>query len=168
MAELEDAELIRDAADGGEHAGERGERRAEGIGDGLEAVVEEDFCAGAKGAELECVVIEYALGFGIGGEEDLEAAIESEAVDYVGADASAGGVGGFENAERDAALLEAEGAAEAGDSGSDNSNFRRRHLLPSMGCGCLKLRGARAKREGNLLPLTGLRDTTPIRDRFSP
>jgi hypothetical protein len=54
------------------------------------------------------------LRFGVCGEEDLKSAIEEKAFDVVGADAAAGGVGGFEDDDVEAGFLQGESAVEAG------------------------------------------------------
>lgn len=68
------------------------------------------------------MVIEEFLGFGIGGDKDLEAAVEEEAVDNVGADAAADGVGGIEEEEGDVVGVEVGGGGETGEAGTDDDD----------------------------------------------
>lgn len=75
----------------------------------MEAPAVENLGAGVKSLEIKGVVVEQLPSFGIGGDEDLEAAVESEAVDEIGAYAAADGVGGFEEEERGVVSLEASG-----------------------------------------------------------
>lgn len=72
--------------------------------------------------EVEGLVIEEFSSFGISGDEDLKAAVEKEAVDQVGADATADGVGGFEEEEGDVGGVEVGGGGEAGEAGSDDGD----------------------------------------------
>ena len=95
---------------------------AEGVGNGVELAIVEDSGAGVEFLEVKGLVVEEVLGFGVGGDEDLEAAVEEEAVDNVGADAAAHGVGGFEEEEGDVAGVEVGGGGEAGESGADDDN----------------------------------------------
>ena len=78
--------------------------------------------AGSEMFEGEGVVIEHAVGFGIGGEQDLEAAIETEALNEVSAHAAAGGVGGLEQLHAHASGGEIAGASEACETSSDDDS----------------------------------------------
>ena len=69
---------------------------AQRIGDGVELPVVIDKSTGVEFLEAERLVIEERLGFRVCGDKDLEAAIEEEAVDEVGADTATDAVGGFE------------------------------------------------------------------------
>lgn len=78
---------------------------------------------------MEAGVIEELFAFGVGGEVDLEAAVEQEAVDRIGADAAARGVGGFKELEGDVAALEFESATEAGQTRANNGDRMRIHVI---------------------------------------
>lgn len=49
--------------------------------------------------EIQGIVVEKVLGFRVGSDEDLEAAVKEEAFDDVCSNAAADGVGGFEKEE---------------------------------------------------------------------
>lgn len=82
---------------------------AKRVGDGVELAIVEDLGSGIEFLEVQGLVIEELLGFWVGGDEDLEAAVEEEAVDNVGADAATDGVGCFEEEERDVVGVEVGG-----------------------------------------------------------
>lgn len=62
----------------------------------MEATAVKDSGAGVKLLEIKGVIVEKLPSFGISSDEDLEAAVEREAVDEIRADAAADGVGGFD------------------------------------------------------------------------
>lgn len=62
---------------------------AERVGDGVKSTIVENSSSGVELLEIQGLVIEELLGFWIGGDEDLEAAVQEEAVDNVSADAAA-------------------------------------------------------------------------------
>lgn len=72
---------------------------ADRVCDGVELVVVEDSSSGIELLEVEGLVVKELLGFRVGGDEDLETAVEDEAVDGVSADAAADGVRCFEEEE---------------------------------------------------------------------
>lgn len=74
---------------------------AQRVGYGVELPVVIDKSAGVEFLEAERLVIEERLGFRVCGDEDLEAAVEEEAVDEVGADTATDTVGGFEEDKGD-------------------------------------------------------------------
>lgn len=82
---------------------------AKRVGDGVELAIVEDLGSGIEFLEVQGLVIEELLGFWVGGDEDLEAAVEEEAVDNVGADTATDGVGCFEEEERDVVGVEVGG-----------------------------------------------------------
>lgn len=84
-----DEQLVKHGANGVGEASEGVEEVGEGVGDPVEAAVVVDEGAGVELAEVEGVIVEEAAGLGVGGDEDLEAAVEEEAVDLVGAHAAA-------------------------------------------------------------------------------
>lgn len=85
-----------------------------GIRNGVEAAAEEHLSAGVKSLEIKSVVVQKLPSFRIGRDEDLEAAVEGEAVDEIGADAATDAVGGFEEEERDVLGLEVGRGGQAG------------------------------------------------------
>src|SRR5207253_384528 len=60
----------------------------------------------------------------------LEPAVEAEAVELVGADPAADGVGRFEDQERDADLAQSAGARQPGQLGADDQDVRGGHGVP--------------------------------------
>lgn len=62
---------------------------AERVGDGVKLTIVENSSSGVELLEIQGLVIEELLGLWIGSDEDLEAAVQEEAVDNVGADAAA-------------------------------------------------------------------------------
>lgn len=95
---------------------------AERVGDGVELAIVEDSGAGVELLEVEGLIIEELLGFRVGGDEDLEAAVEEEAVDNVGADASSDGVGGFQEEEGDVLGVQVGGGGESGEARADDDD----------------------------------------------
>lgn len=94
----------------------------QGIRDGVELAVVEDLGAGVEPLEIKGIVVEKLPSFGVSSDKDLEATVESEAIDVIGADAAADGVGGFEEEVRDVKSLEAGGGGQAGKAGADNED----------------------------------------------
>lgn len=88
----------------------------------MEATGVEDEGAGIEGTEIEGGEVEEATGFGIGGEEDLKAAVEEEAVVGVSANAAAEGVGGFEEKEGEIGGVNVVGCGEAGEAAADDED----------------------------------------------
>ena len=72
----------------------------------MEAVADAYRCAGIERSEIEGVDIELTLHLGVRREQHLEAAVEAEAVDDVGADPPAHAVGGLEDHNVTACVLE--------------------------------------------------------------
>ena len=105
-----------------------GERVAARVGQAVEPAAEADQGAAVERLQVERAVVEDALGLGVGGEQDLKAAVEAEAVDGVGADAAADAVGRFDDAERDADLAQPQGAAQPGQPRSDDQHVRCGHV----------------------------------------
>jgi hypothetical protein len=64
--------------------------------------------------QIEAGIIEQSLRIGIRGEEYLKSAIEEEAVDFVGANATADGVGGFKNLKGDILFVKGTRTGESG------------------------------------------------------
>ena len=63
--------------------------------------------AGSEFLQIEGGVIENGAGFGIGGKQNLEAAIEEKAFDLIGTDAAADAVRGFQNLKRNVRFVKA-------------------------------------------------------------
>jgi len=99
---------------------------AERVGDGVKLAIVENSSSGVELLEIQGLVIEELLGFWVGGDEDLEAAVQQEAVDNVGADSASDRVGSFEEEERDVVGVEVGGGGKAGEACADdnNSGFR--------------------------------------------
>lgn len=95
---------------------------AERVGDGVELAIVEDSGAGVELLEVEGLIIEELLGFRVGGDEDLEAAVEEEAVDNVGAHAASDGVGGFQEEEGDVLGVQVGGGGESGEARADDDD----------------------------------------------
>ena len=81
----------------------------------MEAARAPDERAGEERLQVEGRVVQDPAGLRVGGEKDLEAAVEAEAVHEVRADAPADAVRGLEDAHPRSRLVEAEGAGEAGE-----------------------------------------------------
>lgn len=95
---------------------------AQRVGDGVELAVEVDEGAGVEFLEAERFVVEEGLSFRVGGDEDLEPAIEEEAVDEVGADTATNAVGGFKEEEWDVFGAEVGGGGQACQASSDDDD----------------------------------------------
>ena len=93
----------------------------------MEIGADPDEGTGVEGGQPERVVVEEVLGGGVGGQQDLEAAVEAEAVDVVGADAAAGSVGALEDERLVALLPEPDRRREAGETGADDDHIMRGH-----------------------------------------
>ena len=76
--------------------------------------------AGGEFFQIEGVIVESALCFGVGGEQDLEAAVEQVAFEFVGANASADAVGGFDDLEGHSSVGEMTRAGEASKARTDD------------------------------------------------
>src|SRR6476659_2893397 len=63
------------------------------------------------------------MQLGVPGERDLEAAVEEEPVDVIGAHAPADAVGGFEHRALDAAEVQRPGARQPGEPGTDDADL---------------------------------------------
>ena len=75
--------------------------------------------------EVESVVIEDALSFGVAGEISLEAAVEPEAVYHVRSQTATDGIGRFQEAKGNTALCQAPCTAKPGKPGSHDQHIRR-------------------------------------------
>lgn len=95
---------------------------AERVRDGVKLAIVENSSPGVELLEIQGLIIEELLGFGIGGDEDLEAAVQEEAVDNVGADAASDGVGSFEEEEGDVVGVEVGGGGKTGEASADDND----------------------------------------------
>ena len=75
-----------------------------------------------EGFKMEGGEVEEFSGFGVGIEVDLEASVEEEAVEFIGADAAADAIGGFEDLDGDSFFVKVEGAGEARKTGADDED----------------------------------------------
>lgn len=108
-----DEQLVELGADGVEEAGVGVEDVGDRVGDPVEEAVVVDEGAGVELTDVEGRVVEEA-GLRVGGGEDLEAAVEEEAVDLIGADAAAHAVGGLEEDEGDSGRVQEGSGSKAG------------------------------------------------------
>jgi hypothetical protein len=102
---------------------------AEGVADALQPLGGADDRAGGEGAEAQRLEIEALSYLGIGGQQDLESAIEQESVDRVGAYAPPDPVRSFEHGDLDSGarqILRADEPGEACADDHDTGHLRRR------------------------------------------
>lgn len=118
--EASDSQFVGKRASGAEEGWEEEGGLAERVGDGFELFAGPEVGAWLEAAQLEGGVVESALAFGIGGEQDLEAVVEEEALVRVGAEASAEAVRAFEEEEAFAGGLEGDGGVESGEAAADD------------------------------------------------
>ena len=83
--------------------------------------------AGQERLQVEGPVVQDPARLRVGREQDLEAAVEAEAVPEVRADAPADAVRGLEDAHARSRLVEAKGAGEAGEARAHD-----RHVGPGV------------------------------------
>jgi hypothetical protein len=76
-----------------------------------------------EGPQVQRGEVQLVSSLGVGGQQDLEAAVESEAVDHVGAHPPADAVTGLEHRHVDASPVQRDGAREAGQAGADHDHF---------------------------------------------
>ena len=76
-----------------------------------------------KRAQRQRLVVEHAAGLGIGGQEGLEAAIETEAIHLVGPHAASGRIRGLEDEDLGPSLMQVPGAREPGDPAADDHDL---------------------------------------------
>lgn len=92
------------------------------VGDSVKASAVVNSSAGVELLKVEGLIVQKPLGFGIRGDENLEAAVEKETVEGIGPDAAADGVGGFEKEEGNALGMETSGGGEAGETSADDDD----------------------------------------------
>jgi hypothetical protein len=88
--------------------------------DGHELAAGADHRPRVERVQLQLAVVERVAGLGVGGQQGLEAPVEQEVLDPVGADPAADPVGRLQHGGGDALLVEAAGAAEPGQPGPDD------------------------------------------------
>ena len=76
-----------------------------------------------KSLEIKGGVVQQALCFGVGGEQNLKAAIEPKSIDKIGLNPSAHPVLTVEQQHRPALLVEVIGAGKTGHTGTDDYNW---------------------------------------------
>ena len=106
-------------------AGQSGVRPidAEWIAEQCELLADSNECAGIERAEVERVDVELTVEFGVSPQQDLETAIEGEAVDDVAADPPANAVGRFEHDHRAPRFVQDPGGGKAGETGTDDDDI---------------------------------------------
>jgi hypothetical protein len=119
-------ELVEEGAGSATQALECLERMTERVGHTCKAAAPSDQGAAGERAQPETLVVEQATSLRIRCEEHLEAAVEHEPVDDVGAHAAAGRVAPVEDEHLEAGGVEFPGAAEAGEAGADDDDVRHR------------------------------------------
>jgi hypothetical protein len=72
----------------------------------MEPIVEADERSGPERLQVEGLVVQHFLGGWVGCQQDLEPSVKKEAIDFVGAYATANPVGRLKNRARDALLME--------------------------------------------------------------
>ena len=87
-----------------------------------QALLGEGGHARLEGAEPQGVDVDPAADGGVGGVEQLEAAVDLEAVDALGADPAADLVGGLEHEHVVPRTDQLDGAAQAGQPGPDDDD----------------------------------------------
>ena len=119
-----DAHLVGQAADGGAQRGQEVLRAAAGVGDQVQAVADADEGAREEGAQAQRLVVQQRGEVRVGRAVDLEAAVQAEPVDHVGANAAADGVGRLADDDLVAGPHEVHRADQAGDAGAHDDDVR--------------------------------------------
>ncbi len=117
-----DARLVEEVADRGGRGGDEAGRPAERVGHDRTLAVPPHERARFERLEVERVHVELAVHLGVGGEGDLEATVEGEAVDDVAADAAADAVGCFVHLDPMSGVVEVDGARQPGEACSDDDD----------------------------------------------
>ena len=81
-------------------------------------------CARLKESEIKRGEIEKSSCLGIGIEIDLEASIQKESIDHIGADSAADSVGSFEHPDAASGFMEPHRTTQSGQTGPDDKDFR--------------------------------------------
>src|SRR5882762_6434932 len=94
-AQSKDAQFVKEAAEIGTKSFPPTARGAPGINQLVQAAGKPGERTGSELFQIECLVVESALGFGVSGQQHLEAAIEQESLELVGANAPANAIRSF-------------------------------------------------------------------------
>src|SRR5258708_17797628 len=94
-AQSKDAQFVKEAAEIGTKSFPPAARSAPGINQLVQAAGKPGERTGSELFQIDCLVIESALGFRVSGQQHLEAAIEQESLELVGANASANAIRSF-------------------------------------------------------------------------
>ena len=126
-----DPRLVRERADGCAQRCEHRRGRAQRVGHVREPPVHAHQSAGLEAAQVERRVVQRRRRLGVGLQQDLEAAVELEAVDDVGAYPPADPVGRFVHRDLDPGVGEQAGGPQAGQPGTDDGDrCHRAQALP--------------------------------------
>src|SRR5258708_6700000 len=123
-AQSKDPQFVKEAAEIGTKSFTPAARSAPGINQLVQAAGKPGKRTGSELFQIECLVLEKALGFGISGQQHLEAAVEQESLELVGADASANAIRRFQDLKRDAGVGEMASASQACEPRTDNDYVR--------------------------------------------
>jgi hypothetical protein len=146
MAQPGDPRLVEQRSDRGGHGRQCRGRAAEGVADDGTLAVAPDECTGVERLQVERCHVELAVHLGVGGERHLEAAVEGEAVDVIGAHTTADAVARLVHLDRDPRLVQRHGARQACQPGADDghrlvgSGDRPGHF-PSSACSAVARSG---------------------------
>ena len=83
--------------------------------------------------QVEGVHVELSLHLGVGGQGDLESAVEREAVNDVGPHTSTDAITGLINVDLDAGFVECCGACQASKAGADDRDGHLPRMARSAG-----------------------------------
>ena len=121
--------------------------------------------AGIEQGELEGVDVQATLHLGVGRQQDLEATVQLEAVDHVGAHAAPDAVGRLQHAALDPRGGQVLGARQSGQTGADDHDVdmlahgRRVWCTGTQREGRARLAAVRCPRPGGPRPGRGYRRT---------
>jgi hypothetical protein len=112
---LEQTELVGERPDRSSDGGEEIGRASEGVAERAEPTVDAHPSTRSETPEVEGIEIEPPCELRIGGEQDLEPAIEPEPVDDVGAHPAADSIARLDDGDVDPGGLEGTGTGESGE-----------------------------------------------------
>ena len=115
--------------DRAQHGGGHPER----VGHDRPLAVPPDQCTRVERLQVEGIHVELPLHLGIGGQGDLESAVEDEAVDDVGPDASTNAIAGLVDVDLDARLVERCRARQASEASADDCDGHLPKMARSAG-----------------------------------
>jgi len=122
VAQARDAQLVDEAAGTGVQVARGVEGIPQRVGQARKAAVVTDQRAGIEGPQAQTLVVERAARLGVRGQQHLEAAVEPEAVHFVGAQATSGRVASLEDQDVHAPARQLAGAAQPGQAGADDDD----------------------------------------------